>query len=145
VGLNSQVLLASPRALANENNPLSYLLFFCACSSRPASPKPIAALDSMTVKSAAYIGLVKMQTPVDDLIECTIIDSLKGGKSLDDHFLLRVGDDHLDFLEGDICLVRAEEHDGLKYYVDKDSRILREEDSEKDIAYLRSMLACFDP
>jgi hypothetical protein len=122
-----------------------FFSLFAFFSRSQESPKPIPPLDSLTVKRAAFIASVKMQQTVNDLIECTIIDSYKGGKSLDDHFLLRVGDDRASFMEGDIYLIFAKEDDGLKYYIDKNSRILRQEDSEKDIAYLLSKLPCFDP
>jgi len=125
--------------------------------------KPISPLDSITVQNAAFIGVVHMdRSGYDYLMACDIIKSYKCNKLLDRSFFLEVRDDRWSFLEGNTCLVfayddsdkyyvdrsssvlRDEDRGKAAFYVDKNSRILQAEDSGKDIEYLLSVLPCYD-
>ena len=110
---------------------------------------PIRPLDSMTVKKAAFIGLVKINE-IDGAkghysIIGTIIHSFKISKMLEDKVVIMVEADQLFLNVEGVYLFYAQNSTGPTYLINKHSRILSEEESEKDVAYLLSTLPCVDP
>jgi hypothetical protein len=105
----------------------------------------IEPLDSATVKKAAFIGLVRIYESSGDVAKCYTLMHFKASKPWDDLVKLRTGYGTPDFHKGDVYLIFAEEDEGDKYYIDRNSRIIPEENSEKDITFLVSMLPCVDP
>jgi hypothetical protein len=122
------------------------LLIFCSALALSLyGQRPQSFPRDSTLKKASLIALVNKEPSIDGVTECTIIRSFKITKPMEDHFLLRFEDD-LGYQDGAVCLIYAND-DGSpsRYYVDKHSRIVKREDSERDIAFLLSVLPCVDP
>jgi hypothetical protein len=122
------------------------LIFFFSVFVLPlygqSSDVRIRPLDTAIVNRASFIALVEMQQQVANVIECTILKSFKVSKPQDETTVLRLGDGLPEFHEGDVYLIFAADDSGMNFYIDKESRILRKEDSEKDMAYLQASLPC---
>jgi len=102
-------------------------------------------LDSITVNNAGLIALVRIDEMNDEFVACQLKMHFKGGLCAADHgFLLRVKDDRFDFNYGSEYLVFAKKDEDCRYYIDKKSRIIRADESDNDIAFLRSILPCND-
>jgi len=125
------------------------LLFACSvlvlalCGQK--SYQTIEPLDSATVKKAAFIGLVRMREPVGDFIDASILRLFKSSKPWGDVVQLRMGYDLPAFHEGEVYLIFAEINGAMRLFMDKNSRVIQKENSERDIAFLLSMLPCADP
>jgi hypothetical protein len=110
------------------------------------SPWRPVPLDSASVSDAGFIGLIRIDELNNEYIDCHIKIHFKGGMCAADYdFLLRVKNDRFDFNYGSDYLVFAKKDEDCRYYIDKDSRIIRSEESDNDIAFLRSVLPCTDP
>jgi len=125
-------------------------LFLLIVSSISGYSQNIRPLDSLTVKNAAFIGLVEV-TEIENygadnnMLHTTIVQCFKVSKKLElQKIVFRVKGDPSGFRVGSNYLVFAQDDEGRRYSINKYSRILDQEESEKDIAYLLSVLPCFD-
>jgi hypothetical protein len=106
-------------------------------------------LDSLTVKNAAFIGVVKINEIEDwgsgnSMLYATPVHCFKVTKILENQVVFQVKGDPSSLAEGYEYLVFAQDGPDRRYSLNKDSRILWQGDSEKDVAYLLSVLPCFD-
>ncbi|MGC4023461.1 MAG: Kazal-type serine protease inhibitor [Cyclobacteriaceae bacterium] len=124
--------------------PILFIVFTITAYGQE-SPMPIRPLDTLTINEAAFIGLVKMNEIGDNMIIGGIIHSFKINKMLDEQVVFLLENGRLAFNSDDVYLVFAKDQPGKRFSIDKRSRILKQDDSEKDIAYLLSLLPCFDP
>ncbi len=122
------------------------LILFCSAFAfqlyGQGSRNATQALDSSTVKKAEFIALIKVVDDGDEMIACDIVRSFKINKVVEDQVLLVISDNFQQFNGGDQYLIFAKENDEGKFYIDKHSRIVKKEESEKDIAFLLSYLPC---
>ena len=101
-------------------------------------------LDSETVSRSAFIAVVRMHEFKGETIGCNVLMSFKGTKCMSDYIYLRMWDDRSSFDKDEEYLVYGGLGENCQYYIDKNSRILRMNDSEKDIQILLSTLPCVD-
>jgi len=103
-------------------------------------------LDSITVSNAGLIALVRVDEMNGEFLVCHLKTHFKEGVCVTDfRFLLRVIGGPFNFNYGSDYLVFAKRDKDCTYYIDKNSRIIRSDESSNDIAFLKSVLPCRDP
>jgi|GEM_PF-6498020 len=106
----------------------------------------LAPLDSVTVRNAGLIALVRIDEMNDEFVDCHLKMHFKEGLCVTDfEFLLRVKDNRFNFNYGGDYLVFANKDEDCTYYIDKNSRIIPADECDSDIAFLKSVLPCTSP
>jgi hypothetical protein len=96
------------------------------------------------VSNAALIALVRIDELDDEFVACHLKTHFKGLCLTDFEFWLRVTSGPFNFNYGSDYLVFAKKDKDCTYYIDKSSRIIRADESNNDIAFLKSVLPCKD-